>query len=81
MDTHSTQSDDQQSDPLHAVPDSESELSGTAANDAVAGETVLDQPGDGDGGPTGGSPREGAPYAEDSDLAGQDVDLDETPPA
>ncbi|GGI41100.1 hypothetical protein GCM10010988_32400 [Cnuibacter physcomitrellae] len=30
-------------------------------NDAVAGETVWEGPGDGNDGPTGGSPREGAP--------------------
>ncbi|MCS5508910.1 hypothetical protein NY546_06345 [Curtobacterium flaccumfaciens pv. flaccumfaciens] len=34
----------------------------TVTNDAVAGETVEPQPGDGsDDGPTGGSPREGSP--------------------
>jgi hypothetical protein len=34
----------------------------TVTNDAVAGETVEPQPGDGtDDGPTGGAPREGSP--------------------
>lgn len=44
----------------------------TVTNDAVAGETVEPQPGDGtDDGPTGGSPREGSP-----DLWEHDADED-----
>ncbi|NIJ05212.1 hypothetical protein [Frigoribacterium faeni] len=47
-------------------------------NDAVAGETVLPGLGDGNDGPTGGSPREAEPRLADNDLDNQDVDLDET---
>jgi hypothetical protein len=52
-----------------------------ATNDAVAGETVLDGAGDGNDGPTGGSPREFSADLAQNDLAGEDIDLDETPPA
>ncbi|GAA4673581.1 hypothetical protein [Frondihabitans cladoniiphilus] len=48
-------------------------------NDAVAGETVEPGIGEGNDGPTGGSPREGAPYEAANDLDGADVDLDEEP--
>ncbi|MEG8034876.1 hypothetical protein QP157_05925 [Sphingomonas sp. LR61] len=45
----------------YEVDESEESLE-TVTNDAVAGETVEPQPGDGtDDGPTGGSPREGSP--------------------
>ncbi|WP_423922305.1 hypothetical protein ACPEEZ_02495 [Frigoribacterium sp. 2-23] len=49
-----------------------------ATNDAVAGETVLPGVGDGNDGPTGGSPREGEPDYAANDLADDDIDLDET---
>ena len=47
-------------------------------NDAVAGETVLPGVGDGNDGPTGGSPREAEPGLAGNDLAGDEIDLDET---
>ena len=47
-------------------------------NDAGAGETVYDGAGDGNTGPTGGSPAEAEPYLPDNELAGQDIDLDDT---
>jgi len=49
-----------------------------ATNDAVAGETVFPGVGEGNDGPTGGAPREGAPESAENDLAGEDIDLDET---
>lgn len=49
-----------------------------ATNDAVAGETVLPGVGEGNDGPTGGAPREGSPDLAPNELAGEDVDLDET---
>ncbi|WP_207456348.1 hypothetical protein [Desertivibrio insolitus] len=52
-----------------------------ATNDAVAGETILDGPGDGNDGPTGGAEKEFTPDYPENDLEGQDIDLDETPPA
>ena len=39
----------------------------TVANDAVAGETVLPGPGDGNDGPTGGMPRSGSAVPERRD--------------
>ncbi|MCU1441939.1 MAG: hypothetical protein JWQ59_89 [Cryobacterium sp.] len=45
----------------------------TVTNDAVAGETVLPGAGDGNNGPTGGSPREGEPIY---DVNEQDTDPD-----
>lgn len=36
-------------------------------NDAVAGETVTPGVGDGNDGPTGGSPREATPYSDEHD--------------
>jgi hypothetical protein len=48
----------------------------TVTNDAVAGETVEPQPGDGtDDGPTGGAPREGSPdtFEHDSDEDGRNL--------
>jgi hypothetical protein len=48
-----------------------------ATNDAVAGETVEPGVGEGNDGPTGGAPREGAPYEARNDLDDEDVDLDE----
>jgi len=54
------------------------ESKNTVTNDAVAGETVLPQPGDGDGGPTGGSPHEGEPiYDEHGGESAEDIDLDD----
>lgn len=46
-------------------------------NDAVAGETVFEGAGDGNDGPTGGSPGEATPYEPANDLEGQDIDLDD----
>ena len=72
------------SDPTsgYAQDDSEvvdAESKETVTNDAVAGETVLPEPGDGDGGgPTGGSPREAEPDfdngQESTDLGGSDYE-------
>ncbi|THG33162.1 hypothetical protein [Naasia lichenicola] len=45
----------------------------TVTNDAVAGETVLPQAGDGYGGPTGGSPREGEPILDEHDASDGDI--------
>ncbi len=47
----------------------------TVTNDAVAGETVDPGAGDGNTGPTGGSPAEGTPYEPVNELAGEDIDL------
>jgi hypothetical protein len=49
----------------------------TVTNDAVAGDTVLPGPGDGNDGPTGGAPAEGEPILPDNELAGADIDLDD----
>ncbi|HEY8318479.1 MAG TPA: RecQ family ATP-dependent DNA helicase [Amnibacterium sp.] len=49
----------------------------TVTNDAVAGDTVLPGPGDGNDGPTGGAPVEFEPILPDNELAGQDIDLDD----
>lgn len=46
-------------------------------NDAVAGETVAPGAGDGNDGPTGGSPTEATPLLPENELAGQDIDLDD----
>ena len=46
-------------------------------NDAVAGETVDPGLGDGNSGPTGGSPIEATPNEPGNELAGQDIDLDD----
>ena len=51
----------------------------TVTNDAVAGETVLPGAGEGNDGPTGGSPREQEPEYAESDLAGEEIDLGEEP--
>ena len=46
-----------------------------ATNDAVAGETILPEPGDGDGGgPTGGAPSEGEPTYAETDDRGEALD-------
>jgi hypothetical protein len=50
----------------------------TVVNDAVAGETVLPGAGDGNEGPTGGSPREQEPMYAENDLADEEIDLDES---
>jgi hypothetical protein len=55
----------------------------TVTNDAVAGETVEPQPGDGtDDGPTGGAPREGAPdeWEHDDEAEGVDFGDDQVSP-
>ena len=49
----------------------------TVTNDAVAGDTVLPGPGDGNDGPTGGAPAESEPILPDNELAGEDIDLDD----
>ena len=48
-------------------------------NDAVGGETVTFGVGDGNDGPTGGSPVEGSPYSGEHDLEGQELDLEGEP--
>jgi hypothetical protein len=47
----------------------------TVTNDAVAGETVLPGSGDGNDGPTGGSPTEIQPILPDTDRDDADMDL------
>ena len=59
--------------------EADAEAKQTVANDAVAGETVLPGPGDGNDGPTGGMPREQEPMYAENDLAGEEIDLDEAP--
>jgi hypothetical protein len=59
----------------YEVDESEDSLE-TVTNDAVAGETVDPQPGDGtDDGPTGGAPVEGSPdlWEHDSDEDGRNL--------
>jgi hypothetical protein len=52
----------------------------TVTNDAVAGETVLPGPGDGNDGPTGGAEREGSPiYDEHDPQIEPEVELDDEP--
>jgi hypothetical protein len=51
----------------------------TVVNDAVAGETVWPGAGDGNDGPTGGSPREQEPVFAENDLAAAEIDLDDQP--
>ena len=48
----------------------------TLTNDAVAGETVLPGAGDGNNGPTGGSPGEAQPIYAENDLDADEIDLD-----
>lgn len=50
----------------------------TVATDGVAGETVLPGLGDGNDGPTGGAPREPEPDFAENDLAGEEIDLDDS---
>jgi hypothetical protein len=57
-------------DPVEAARESKE----TVTNDAVAGETVLEGAGDGNYGPTGGSPREAEPIG-DNELDEENVDL------
>ena len=51
----------------------------TVVNDAVAGETVWPGAGDGNDGPTGGSPREQQPVTAENDLADEEIDLADEP--
>jgi hypothetical protein len=51
----------------------------TVVNDAVAGETVWPGAGDGNDGPTGGSPHEQEPIYAENDLAGEEIDLGDEP--
>lgn len=51
----------------------------TVTNDAVAGETVWPGPGDGNDGPTGGTPHEQEPIYAENDLAGEEIDLGDEP--
>ncbi|MFZ7087433.1 hypothetical protein [Curtobacterium sp. RRHDQ10] len=63
-------------------PDPDESLE-TVTNDAVAGETVLPQAGDGtDDGPTGGAPREGTPddWEHDGEYESIDLGTDENTP-
>lgn len=57
-------------DPVEAARESKE----TVTNDAVAGETVLEGAGDGNYGPTGGSPREAEPIG-DNELDDENIDL------
>jgi len=57
-------------DPVEAARESKE----TVTNDAVAGETVLEGDGDGNYGPTGGSPREAEPIG-DNELDDENIDL------
>lgn len=57
-------------DPLEAARESKE----TVTNDAVAGETVLEGAGDGNYGPTDGSPREAEPIG-DNEMDDEDIDL------
>lgn len=59
-------------DPVEAARESKE----TVTNDAVAGETVLDGAGDGNYGPTGGSPREAEPIEGDADEENIDLGTD-----
>jgi hypothetical protein len=61
------------------TPYDEEEWQETVTNDAVAGETVLPGAGDGNDGPTGGSPREQEPMYAENDLADEEIDLDDEP--
>lgn len=47
----------------------------TVTNDAVAGETVLDGAGDGNDGPTGGSPKEQTPIYDEHGTSPEKTDL------
>jgi hypothetical protein len=63
------------SDTTTPYPDEPEDL-GITTNDAVAGDTVDPQPGDGtDDGPTGGAPREGEPDEWEHDEDRESVDL------
>jgi hypothetical protein len=59
-------------DPIEAARESKE----TVTNDAVAGETVLDGVGDGNYGPTGGSPREAEPVIGGADEENIDLGTD-----
>ena len=61
------------------TPYDEEEKLETITNDAVAGETVLPGAGDGNDGPTGGSPHEQEPIYAENDLADEEIDLDDEP--
>ncbi|RUR01618.1 hypothetical protein [Labedella endophytica] len=50
----------------------------TGTTHGVAGETVLPGRGDGNDGPTGGAPREPEPEYGENDLAGAQIDLEDT---
>jgi hypothetical protein len=50
----------------------------TDTTDGAAGETVLPGRGDGNDGPTGGAPREPEPVYGENDLAGAEIDLEDT---
>ena len=59
------------------MPEDEETWQETVTNDAIAGETVLDGPGDGNDGPTGGAAREQEPVYAENDLVDEEVDLDD----
>ncbi len=61
------------------IIDDEERWEETVVNDAVAGETVLPGPGDGNDGPTGGTAREQSPVYAENDLADEEIDLDAEP--
>jgi hypothetical protein len=53
------------------------EANDLVTNDAVAGETILPGAGDGNNGPTGGSPGEAQPVLDEHGLETEDIDLDD----
>jgi hypothetical protein len=61
-----------------SYPDNEIDPDDLVTNDAVAGETIFPGAGDGNDGPTGGSPAEATPDYAPGDLDGEDIDLDES---
>jgi hypothetical protein len=79
-DTDSTFDDGDASEPGEApfADDREAEWlasNDTVTNDAVAGETVTRGVGNGNDGPTGGSPGEASPYYAENDLEGEPIDF------
>jgi hypothetical protein len=53
------------------------EANDLVTNDAVAGETILPGAGDGNNGPTGGSPGEAQPVLDEHGFETEDIDLDD----
>lgn len=74
-------SDSNGTDPIHMEQVGEDPIDerlDTIANDAVAGETVYPELGDGtDNGPTGGAPKEATPIEWEHDDEAEGIDLGE----